>query len=199
VYKTEAAPQNTATRYPDNYQLRATEPVNEQYVNPYAMPAQQPVRKPVEQPAQQPQYVNPYAAPSAPEQYVHPYAMPAQQPVRKPVEQPAPQPRVNPYAAQESFPSYVPPVQQQSAYKVNTVYQGPSDEFMRKLTNDEKIEFSMTFIEKSKGDIGKVPDYVIGGDNKKFFSSVFIYLGRVRNLISDGLLNKMYKELNMLK
>lgn len=83
-------------------------------------------------------------------------------------------------------------------YTINTIYGGPVDEFMRKLTNDEKIEFAMTFIEKSKGNVGNIPEYVIGGDNKKFFSSVFIYLGRIRGMISDGLLNKMYKELNML-
>lgn len=78
-------------------------------------------------------------------------------------------------------------------------YQGPTDEFLRKLNNNEKTEFSMIFIEKSKGDVGKVPDYIIGGDNKKFFSAVFIYLGRMRSIVSDGLLNKMYKELNMLQ
>ena len=77
-------------------------------------------------------------------------------------------------------------------------YGGPVDEFIGKLTNDEKIEFAMTFIERNKGDIGNVPEYVIGGNNKKFFSAVFIYLGRIRGLISDGLLNKMFKELNML-
>ncbi|MDE6598037.1 MAG: hypothetical protein K2K60_05315, partial [Clostridia bacterium] len=188
VSQTEAAPRNTVTQYPDNYQQAEPAPAKEPYVNPYTPP----VRKPVEQPVQPPRYTNPYAAPSAPEQYVNPYAAPTHQPVRKPYESQY----VNPYATQrDNFPSYTTPAQP-GAYKVNTVYQGPSDEFMRKLNNDEKIEFSMTFIEKSKGDIGKVPDYVIGGDNKKFFSSVFIYLGRVRNLISDGLLNKMYKELN---
>lgn len=77
-------------------------------------------------------------------------------------------------------------------------YGGPSDEFIDKLTNDEKIEFAMTFIEKSKGDVGNIPEYVIGGNNKKFFSSVFIYLGRIRGMITDGLLNKMFKELDML-
>lgn len=56
----------------------------------------------------------------------------------------------------------------------------------------------MTFIEKSKGDVGNIPEYVIGGNNKKFFSSVFIYLGRIRGMITDGLLNKMFKELDML-
>ncbi len=88
--------------------------------------------------------------------------------------------------------------QETRIYTINTIYGGPVDEFMRKLTNDEKIEFAMTFIEKSKGNIGNIPEYVIGGNNRLFFSSVFIYLGRIRGLISDGLLNKMYKELNML-
>ncbi len=189
AYEAEAAPKTTVTRYPE-------------YTNPYEAPV-----RPDEQPAEQPRYANPYAAPAAPEQYVNPYATPAQQPAAQPAQQTAPRPRqyVNPYAAQnpaptpETFPSYTAPQQEPRVYKANTLYQGPTDEFMRKLSNDEKIEFSTTFIEKNKGDIGKVPDYVIGGDNKKFFSSVFIYLGRVRNLISDGLLNKMYKELNMLK
>ena len=95
--------------------------------------------------------------------------------------------------------SYTPNVPDDRAYNINEVYQGPTDEFMRKLNNNEKIEFSTIFIEKRKGDIGKVPDYVIGGDNKKFFSAVFIYLGRMRSIVSDGLLNKMYKELNILQ
>lgn len=73
-----------------------------------------------------------------------------------------------------------------------------TDSFMEKLTETEKIEFTRTFIEKANGDIGNIPEYVIGGSNKKFFSAVFIYLGRIRGLISDGLLNKMFKELNML-
>ena len=46
--------------------------------------------------------------------------------------------------------------------------------------------------------MGSIPDYKVGGDNKKFFSVAFIYLGRIRGLVSDGLLNKMYKELNLL-
>ena len=83
-------------------------------------------------------------------------------------------------------------------YTINTIYGGPTDDFIRKLSNDEKIEFARTFIEKSKGEIGNIPDYVIGGNNRMFFSSVFIYLGRIRGLISDNLLNKMYKELNMM-
>ncbi len=122
---------------------------------------------------------------------------PAKQPVQK--ETPKPEPTVhNVYSSYPPTPGQEQPAEQR-VYKVNTVYQGPTDEFLRKLTNDEKIEFAMIFIEKSKGEIGRVPDYAIGGDNKKFFSSVFIYLGRIRGIISDGLLNKMYKEINMFK
>lgn len=120
---------------------------------------------------------------------------PAKQPVQN--EQPKAEPTVhNVYSTYPPVPNQEQP---ERIYKVNTVYQGPTDEFLRKLTNDEKIEFAMIFIEKSKGEIGRVPDYRIGGDNKKFFNSVFIYLGRIRGIISDGLLNKMYKEINMFR
>ena len=97
----------------------------------------------------------------------------------------------------------VPPVSEQPPkdphiYTIDTIYAGPMDDFIRKLSNDERIEFAKTFIEKNRGDLGNIPDYVVGGENKKFFNVVFIYLGRIRGLVSDGLLNKMYKELNML-
>ena len=109
----------------------------------------------------------------------------------------APVPRQSSAPERSSYNTYSPEVKTQ-VYTINTIYGGPVDDFMRKLTNDEKIEFAMTFIEKSKGNIGNIPDYVIGGNNRLFFSCVFIYLGRIRGLISDGLLNKMYKELNLL-
>lgn len=122
-----------------------------------------------------------------------------------------PAPPVYEAPAQEPYPygqilsqpvSAYEPAQQPSGetriYTINTIYGGPVDEFMKKLTNDEKIEFAKTFIEKSQGNTGNIPEYVIGGNNKTFFSSVFIYLGRIRGIISDGLLNKMYRELNML-
>ncbi len=97
----------------------------------------------------------------------------------------------------------VPPVSEQPPkdphiYTIDTIYAGPMDDFIRKLSNDERIEFAKTFIEKNRGDLGNIPDYVVGGENKKFFNVAFIYLGRIRGLVSDGLLNKMYKELNML-
>ena len=69
---------------------------------------------------------------------------------------------------------------------------------MSRLTDSEKIEFSKLFLEKINGSFANVPDYVIGGDNKEFFSSIFIYLGKFRPMLSDGLMNKFYNELNLL-
>ena len=60
------------------------------------------------------------------------------------------------------------------------------------------IEFAKLFLEKINGSYANLPDYVVGGDNKEFFSSIFIYLGKFRSIISDGLMNKIYNELNLL-
>ncbi len=122
------------------------------------------------------------------------------QPAKPPVQEEPKKPEPTVHNVYSAYPPVADGEQPaERVYKVNTVYQGPTDEFLRKLTNDEKIEFAMIFIEKSKGEIGRVPEYAIGGDNRKFFSSVFIYLGRIRGIISDGLLNKMYKEINMFR
>lgn len=83
-------------------------------------------------------------------------------------------------------------------YNYNVRYNGPSDTFMETLTDDEKIEFVKVFIEKSKGKLPNIPEYEIGGDNKDFFPSVFIYLAKFRALLSAGLLGKIYKQLNLL-
>ncbi|HBN12194.1 MAG TPA: hypothetical protein DD415_01105 [Clostridiales bacterium] len=130
-----------------------------------------------------------------------PAPAPAPAPEFKPQPEPAFRPQPEPVRVQPTFTEQPAPAQnnvETRIYTINTIYGGPSDDFLKKLTNDEKIEFARTFIEKSNGVIGNIPDYVIGGNNKKFFSSVFIYLGRIRGMISDGLLNKMYKELNMM-
>lgn len=79
------------------------------------------------------------------------------------------------------------------------VYNGPMDDFIRKLTEEEKFEFSHIFLERSVESLKPLPDYIIGGDNAKFFVAVFIYLARVRDVVSDGLMNKLYKEVNMMK
>lgn len=89
----------------------------------------------------------------------------------------------------------VQPVQNRSViYKVTNIYNGPTDAFIETLTEDEKIEFSKMFIEKTKGRFPEVPNYEIDGDNKEFFSSIFIYLGKFRSLLSDGLMSKIFNQ-----
>ena len=88
-----------------------------------------------------------------------------------------------------------PQVQQQVVYTVAPIYHGPSDSFMNTLTVEEKIEFSQIFIEKKNGSFANVPDYVINGNNSAFFSAIFIYLGKFRGMLSDGLMSKMYAQL----
>lgn len=83
-------------------------------------------------------------------------------------------------------------------YNLNTIYNGPSDNFIRKLNNEEKIEFARLFLERTNENLSMIPDYAVGGDNTKFFSAIFIYLSRVRNVVTDGLMNKMYEEVTRL-
>ncbi len=78
------------------------------------------------------------------------------------------------------------------------LYDGPVDDFIRKLNNMERKEFYAVFLERSRGNLTNVPDYIVGGNNSKFFSSVFIYYGRVRPLVSDGLLNKLYEQAHVM-
>ena len=140
----------------------------------YAAP--QPAPQPAVQP--QPQYIQPV--------YLQPvYAQPAPQPAAQPA--PAPQPSTTVKASSDGV-----------VYTAKEVYRGPTDSFMSRLTDSEKIEFSKLFLEKINGSFANVPDYVIGGDNKEFFSSIFIYLGKFRPMLSDGLMNKFYNELNLL-
>lgn len=140
------------------------------YVAPAAAHTPAPAPAPV-----QPQYVQPV--------YLQPvYAAPA--PAAAPV--PA-QPTTTVTASSDGV-----------VYTAKEVYRGPTDAFMSRLTDSEKIEFSKLFLEKINGSFANVPDYVIGGDNKEFFASIFIYLGKFRSMLSDGLMNKFYNELNLL-
>ncbi len=178
------------------------EPVPQYEPEPAPVYEPEPIPEPViaHEPAVVPD-VKPESAPAVvPE--VKPEPAPAVVPEVKPEPEPAVVPEVKPEPKPEPVRTFN-PVQHYAfgpdGELIYTIrYGGPSDDFIDKLTNDEKIEFAMTFIEKSKGDVGNIPEYVIGGNNKKFFSSVFIYLGRIRGMITDGLLNKMFKELDML-
>lgn len=78
------------------------------------------------------------------------------------------------------------------------VYNGPTDTFINKLTNAEKTEFFNVFLERNVVSIPNIPQYVPGGKNEKFFSAVFIYFGKIRDYVSDGLLNKLYEQINIM-
>lgn len=75
------------------------------------------------------------------------------------------------------------------------IYGGATDEFMETLTDNEKVEFVELFLKKSKGTVNGVPDYEIDGDNSDFFPAVFVHINRYRNIVSDALMTKMYKQL----
>lgn len=83
-------------------------------------------------------------------------------------------------------------------YNVNTIYDGPTDEFIRKLSTDQKVEFARMFLERRTGASNGIPDYIVGGDNSRFFSMLFIYFARIRDLVSDGLMNKFYEEVKLM-
>jgi len=78
------------------------------------------------------------------------------------------------------------------------IYNGPVDEFIKTLSNDQKVEFSRVFLERQCGNLSFVPDYIVSGNNDRFFNSVFIYFGRLRGIVSDGLFNKMYEYGNLM-
>ncbi|MCD8285906.1 MAG: hypothetical protein LUD50_01585 [Clostridia bacterium] len=79
-------------------------------------------------------------------------------------------------------------------YNLHTLYNGPTDSFIAKLSTDEKVEFARVFLERNAGALPFIPAYKVGGNNAKFFSAVIIYYPRIRNLISFGLLDKLTSE-----
>ncbi len=78
------------------------------------------------------------------------------------------------------------------------IYNGPVDEFIKTLSTEQKVEFSRVFLERQCGNLSYIPDYVVGGNNDRFFNNVFIYFSRLRNIVSDGLFNKMYEYGNLM-
>ncbi|MCD8307176.1 MAG: hypothetical protein LUD51_02980 [Clostridia bacterium] len=79
-------------------------------------------------------------------------------------------------------------------YKVQTIYNGPMDRFISKLSNDEKVEFARVFLERAERPLSAIHEYVVGGDNSVFFSDVIMYYTSVRDIISDSLMTKLYDE-----
>lgn len=69
------------------------------------------------------------------------------------------------------------------------------DPFIDKLTNEERAQFFDVFVNRNRGKIGTIPVYKINGNNTDFFPSVFVHINRVRDLCSDSLISKIYKEI----
>lgn len=115
-----------------------------------------------------------------------------QQPERRAERRPMPPPQ----------PRRQTPPQQNNAPAGESVYEDGQytyDAFFHTLTPKQKSEFGDLFISNKYGTHNYLPVYVIGGDNRAFFSKVFIYLGRFRETISAGLLEKMYQYVNTKK
>ena len=122
-----------------------------------------------------PQTPPPYAQTYAQHQpYGQPYAPQAPQ-------QPYPQ---QPYAA----PDY---------YGVSGGY--VPDAFINGLTPAERDEFTRLFISRVYGENRRLPVYRVGEDNREFFTKIFVFMGRYRNIISDGLLEKIYNYSNLVR
>ncbi len=86
-----------------------------------------------------------------------------------------------------------------TSFYTPVIYNGPVDEFIRSLTNEQKVEFSKVFIERNNINFESIPEYIPGGNNKKFFTSIFIHYSSIRSLISDGLMNAIYKQNNIMR
>lgn len=69
------------------------------------------------------------------------------------------------------------------------------DPFIDKLTDEERAQFYDVFINRNMGKFSSIPAYELNGDNSDFFPSVFVHINRMRNLCSDSLLAKIYKEI----
>ena len=106
------------------------------------------------------------------------------------------QPQAPYYAQQPYTPPQQPPVYGQQPYYANNYI---PDAFFSSLTPAEKDEFDRLFISRIYGENKRLPAYTIGGDNREFFTKVFVFMGRYRNVISDGLLEKIYNYSNSVR
>lgn len=69
------------------------------------------------------------------------------------------------------------------------------DPFIDKLTDEERAQFYDVFINRNMGKFSTIPAYEINGNNADFFPAVFVHINRMRNICSDSLLAKIYKEI----
>lgn len=100
------------------------------------------------------------------------------------------------------YGGYAQPQQQQQPYQQAQGYYNAGfvpDMFISSLTPAERDEFDRLFISRIYGENKRLPAYQIGGDNREFFTKIFVFMGRYRNVISEGLLEKIYNYSNSIK
>lgn len=73
------------------------------------------------------------------------------------------------------------------------------DAFLNSLTTAERDEFTRLFISRIYGENRRLPVYRVGEDNREFFTKIFVFMGRYRNVISDSLLEKIYNYSNIIR
>lgn len=122
-----------------------------------------------------------------------------QQPVNGPQPSQAPQ---APYAGAPYY-GYGAGYAAQYAQTAPGYYGGPipylPDAFINSLTPAERDEFDKLFISRVYGENKRLPVYTIGADNREFFTKIFVFMGRYRSIISEGLLEKIYNYSNSLR
>lgn len=69
-----------------------------------------------------------------------------------------------------------------------------NDPFIDSLSVLNKREFKKVFLEGNAPSY--LPEYTIGGDNTDFFDAIFVYLGKIRSVISPSLLAAIYDHIN---
>ena len=105
-------------------------------------------------------------------------------------------------AQQTTPPPYYGGYAQQQPYQQGQGYYNAGfipDMFISSLTPAERDEFDRLFISRIYGENKRLPAYQIGGDNREFFTKIFVFMGRYRNVISEGLLEKIYNYSNSIK
>ena len=111
------------------------------------------------------------------------------------------QPHTPPYPNYAGYGAYAQPYMQQPPYAqgMASAYAFPPDAFINSLTPAERDEFDKLFISRIYGENKRLPVYTVGADNREFFSKIFVFMGRYRNIISDGLLEKIYNYSNSIR
>ena len=69
------------------------------------------------------------------------------------------------------------------------------DPFIDKLTDEERAQFFDVFVNRNVGKFSSIPVYKLNENNADFFPAVFVHINRMRDLCSDSLLAKIYREI----